>query len=80
MKNAEEELLKDNVKNPEILEYMHKILFNDDKYDLLQIFDYAIKNPNSYKKEFHIFMIMEKNRWESKLSNYLKKTLLNFLI
>ena len=60
MKNAEEGLLKDNVVKPEILEYMHKILIYDDKYDLLQKFDDAIKNPNCYKKEFHIFMIMEK--------------------
>lgn len=73
MKNAEEELLKDNVKNPEILEYMHKILFNDDKYDLLQKFDYAIKNPDNYKKEFHIFMIIEKNRWGEKIIEFFKE-------
>lgn len=73
MKKAEEELLKDNVDKPEILEYMYKILFNDDKYDLLQKFDDAIKNPNSYKKEFHIFMIMEKKRWGEQIIDFFKE-------
>ena len=73
MKNAEKELLKDNVDKPEILEYVHKILSYDDKYELLQKFDDAIKNPNSYKKEFHIFMIMEKNRWGDQIIEFFKE-------
>ena len=73
MQNAEKELLKDNVDKPEILEYMHKILSYDDKYELLQKFDEAIKNPNSYKKEFHIFMIMEKNRWGEPIIEFFKE-------
>ena len=75
MQNAEKELLKDNVDNPEILEYMHKILFIDDKYELLQKFDDAIKNPDSYKKEFHIFMIMEKNRWGEQIIEFFKENI-----
>ena len=73
MKNAEEELLKDDVKNPEILEHMYKILVDDDKHDLLQKFDDAIKNQNSYKKEFHIFMIIEKNRWGEQIIEFFKE-------
>lgn len=73
MRNAEKELVKDNVDKPEILEYMYKILNYDDKYDLLEKFDDAIKNPDSYKKEFHIFMIMEKCRWEEKIIDFFKK-------
>lgn len=73
MKNAEKELLKDDIDKPEILEHMHKILIYDDKYDLLQKFDDAIKNPDSYKKEFHIFMIMEKNRWGEQIIEFFKE-------
>ena len=73
MKNAEEELLKDNVDKPEILEYMHKILCYDDKFGLLQKFDDAIKNPDSYNKEFHIFMIMEKSRWGEPIIDFFKE-------
>ena len=73
IKNAEEELLKDNVERPEILEHMYKILVYDDKYDLLQKFDDAIKNPSTYKKEFHIFMIMEKNRWGEQIIDFFKE-------
>lgn len=73
MINAEQELLKDNVDKPEILEYMHKILVDDDKFELLQKFDYAIKNPDSYKKEFHIFMIMEKSRWGERIIEFFKQ-------
>lgn len=74
MQKAEKELLKDNVPKPEILEYMYKRLVDDDKYDLLQKFDDAIKNPNSYKKEFHIFMIMEKSRWGEPIISFFKET------
>ena len=74
MQKAEKELLKDNVPKPEILEYMYKRLFDDDKYGLLQKFDNAIKNPNSYKKEFHIFMIMEKSRWGEQIIDFFKET------
>lgn len=74
MQNAEKELLKDNVPKPEILEYMHKILIDDDKYELLNKFDYAIKNPDSYKKEFHIFMIMEKSRWGEQIIDFFKES------
>lgn len=73
MKNAEKGLLNDNVDNPEILEYMYKKLVDDDKYNLLQKFDDAIKKPNSYKKEFHIFMIMEKNRWGEPIIDFFKE-------
>lgn len=73
MRKAEEELLKDNVDKPEILEYMHKMLSYDDKFGLLQKFDDAIKNPDSYNKEFHIFMIMEKSRWGEPIIEFFKE-------
>lgn len=75
MQSAEKELLKNNVDNPEILEYVHKRLFDERKYDLLEKFDNAIKNPDSYKKEFHIFMIMEKNRWGDEIIDFFKENI-----
>ena len=73
MENAEKGLLKNNVDNPEILEYMYKRLVDEKKYDLLQKFDDAIKKPNSYKKEFHIFMIIEKSRWGEQIIDFFKE-------
>lgn len=73
MKKAEKGLLKNNVEKPEILEYIYKRLFDEKKYDLLQKFDDAIKKPHSYKKEFHIFMVMEKNRWTEQIIDFFKK-------
>lgn len=76
MKKAEKELLKDNVDKPEILDYIHRILYTKNKNNsLFQIFDDAIKNPNSYKKEFHIFMIMEKNRWDEQIIEFFKENI-----
>jgi len=76
MKKAEKELLKDNVDKPEILDYIHRILYTKNKNNsLFQIFDDAIKNPNSYKKEFHIFMIMEKNRWGEQIIEFFKENI-----
>lgn len=75
MRNAEKELLKDNIEKPEILEHIHEILYNENKNELLPIFDDAIKKPNSYKKEFHIFMIMEKNRWGEQIIDFFKENI-----
>ena len=70
---AEEELLKDNVDKPEILEHIHKILYHDDKNNLFEKFDESIKNPDNYEKEFHIFMIIEKNRWGDQIIDFFKE-------
>lgn len=74
MKKAEEGLLNnnDNNKTPEILVYICRRLYDLERYDLLQIFDDAIKS-NNYKKEFHIFMIMEKRRWGEQIINFFKE-------
>ena len=74
MKKAEEGLLNnnDNNKTPEILVYICRRLYDLKRYDLLQIFDDAIKS-NNYKKEFHIFMIMEKRRWGEQIINFFKE-------
>ena len=74
MQKAEKGLLKNNVEKPEILEYMCKRLFDEKKYSLLQKFDEAYNNPLSYKKEFHIFMIMEKSRWGEQIIDFFKES------
>lgn len=74
MQNAETGLLKNNVEKPEVLEYICKRLFDEKKYSLLQKFDEAFNNPYSYKKEFHIFMIMEKSRWGEQIIDFFKET------
>lgn len=73
MKKAEEGLLKNNRNRPEILEYVCKRLFDEEKLDLLQVFDNAFNNPDSYEKEFHIFMIMEKSRWGESIIEFFKE-------
>lgn len=73
MEKAENGLLKNNVDNPEILEYICERLFDEKDFSLLQKFDYAFKNPKTYKKEFHIFMIIEKNRWSEEIIDFFKE-------
>ena len=73
MGKAEKGLLKNNVNEPEILEYLCERLFDEKKYSLLQKFDYAYNNPESYEKEFHIFMIIEKDRWQEKIIEFFKE-------
>lgn len=73
MKKAENGLSENNVKEPEILEYMCERLFDEKKYDLLQKFDDAFNNPENYEKEFHIFMIMEKNKWQEQIIEFFKE-------
>ena len=73
MQKAENGLLGNNVDEPEIIEYMCKRLHDEKKFDLLQIFDDAFNNPKSYKKEFHIFMIMEKDRWSELIIDFFKE-------
>lgn len=73
IEKAEKGLLGNNVEKPEILEYICKRLYDEEKFTLLQKFDYAFKNPRSYKKEFHIFMVMEKNRWCEQIIDFFKE-------
>lgn len=73
MQKAESGLSNNNVDEPEILEYICQRLYDEEKFDLLQIFDDAFNNPESYKKEFHIFMIMEKSRWGEPIIDFFKE-------
>lgn len=57
-------LIKNNVEVPEIVDYISKILENDDEYNLASLFCKAIINPSFYSKEFHIFLIFEKGKWK----------------
>lgn len=63
-KKAYEGLVLNNVKVPEIVDYISKILENDDEYNLASLFDKAIVDPESYSKDFHIFLIFEKGKWK----------------
>lgn len=42
---------------------------------MLQKFDEAFNNPKSYKKEFHIFMVIEKDRWGEQIINFFKENI-----
>jgi len=57
-------LINNNVDVPEIVDYISKILENDDKYNLASLFCKAIINPSFYSKDFHIFLIFEKGKWK----------------
>jgi len=57
-------LINNNLDVPEIVDYISKILENDDKYNLASLFCKAIINPSFYSKDFHIFLIFEKSKWK----------------
>ena len=56
-----------NVEVPEIVDYISRRLEDRDEYNLVSLFDKAIRDPRSYSKDFHIFLIFEKNRWREKI-------------
>lgn len=67
---AFEGLSKNNVEKPEIIDYISKILDDlpeeiPNKYDLIHLFDEALKDPRFYSKDFQIFFIFEKHRWKN---------------
>lgn len=67
-KEAYKGLSANNIEIPEIVDYVSERLEelpNDDlnKYDLIDLFDQALLDPNFYNKEFHIFFVFEKNKW-----------------
>ena len=73
IQNAEKSLSNNNVEQPEILDYISKRLYDEKNYDLQDVFDEAFNNSDSYKKEFHIFMIMEKNSWNEQIIDFFKE-------
>ena len=75
MKKAEKGLLNNNVNHPEILDYICRRLYDEKKYELSQKFDEVFKNPNSYNKEFNIFMVMEKKRWGERIIEFFKENI-----
>jgi len=61
---AYKSLIKNNGEVPEIVDYISKRLENDDEYNLASLFCKAIRDPKSYSKDFHIFLIFEKDKWK----------------
>ncbi|GAA5818153.1 MAG: Pseudogene of conserved hypothetical protein [Methanobrevibacter sp. CfCl-M3] len=61
---AYESLEKNDVESPEMINHISDYLEKEDKYDLMDIFDEAIRNPKSYSREFNIFIVMEKSIWD----------------
>jgi len=53
-----------NVEVPEIVNYISRRLEDRDEYNLVCLFDKAIRDPKSYTKDFHIFLIFEKGKWK----------------
>lgn len=82
-KEAYNSLKKINVDSPEIIEHISDKLFLDDKFDVAHIFDKAILEPSSYKRNFQIFLIFEKDKWENEILKELssiKMSLPNLLV
>lgn len=65
--DAYDSLVFNNAEVPEILDFISKLLEDKDNYNLLSLFDEAIRNPKSYSKNFHIFLIFEKNIWSEEI-------------
>jgi len=61
---AYRELVLNNVEVPEIVNYISRRLEDRDEYNLVCLFDKAIRDPKSYSKDFHIFLIFEKDKWK----------------
>jgi len=66
-KKAYEGLVLNNIEVPEILDYISRRLEDRDEYNLVCLFDKAIRDPKSYSKDFHIFLIFEKDKWKEKI-------------
>lgn len=49
---------------PETITFFSKKLFIEDKYDLADKFDTALEDPDSYYRDYQIFLIFEKNKWK----------------
>ena len=70
-KKAYEGLASNNVEVPEIVDYISKRLEDRGKYRLVAIFDKAIRDPRSYSKDFHIFLIFERDKWREEILEFL---------
>ena len=70
-KKAYEGLASNNVEVPEIVDYISKLLEDRGKYRLVAIFDKAIRDPRSYSKDFHIFLIFERDKWREEILDFL---------
>lgn len=70
-KKAYEGLASNNVEVPEIVDYISKRLEDRGKYRLVAIFDKAIRDPRSYSKDFHIFLIFERDKWREEILDFL---------
>lgn len=66
-KKAYEGLVLNNIEVPEIVDYISRRLEDRDEYNLVSLFDKAIRDPKSYSKDFHIFLIFEKDKWKEKI-------------
>ena len=66
-KKAYEGLVSNDVEFPEIVDYISKRLEDRDEYNLANLFDKAIRDPESYSKDFHIFLIFEKDKWKENI-------------
>ena len=66
-KKAYEGLVLNDIESPEIVDYISKRLEDSDEYNLVNLFDKAIRDPKSYSRDFHIFLIFEKNKWKEEV-------------
>lgn len=53
------------------MDYISKRLEDRGKYRLVAIFDKAIRDPRSYSKDFHIFLIFERDKWREEILDFL---------
>lgn len=74
-KEACKGVFKNDRDYPEILKLIadkHEIE-NPEDYDLIQIFDEAMKNPESYSKNFHIFFLFDEKTWKDECLDFFDK-------
>jgi len=69
-KKAFDGISSNNVPNPEIVDYISKRLEEKDEYDLMDLFDKFIIDPDSYSKNFQIFLVFDKNQWDEDILEY----------
>lgn len=74
-KEAFKGVFKNNNDYPEILKSIadNHMLENPEDYSLMQILDDALKSPDSYSKNFHIFFLFDKEKWKEECLDFFDK-------
>jgi hypothetical protein len=77
IEKAYTQLKKNDINEPEIIDYMIKILRYEGKNELAKLFKDDFKNFTNTHREFHIFMVMEKIRWDEDILRLFRNESIN---